>query len=234
MDKIQLRQLFDYDTWTYTYVLWDNNNKEAIIIDPVLEQADRDLNFINKLGLKLVYIFETHVHADHITAAYTLKKKTSAKICYGSKTGVEGADLLLEDGQKIDFGNFKICAIHTPGHTEGCTSYQIENYIFTGDTLFIEGTGRTDFQGGSSSNVYDSVRNKIFCFPDDTIVYPAHNYQGLNMSTISYEKKYNPNVGDSVSKEEFIENEKNKKRPHPKKIDIAVPANLKCGQTSFE
>ena len=234
MDKIQLRQLFDYESWTYTYVLWDSATKESIIIDPVLEQADRDLNILKKLDLNLIYILETHVHADHITAASLIKEKTNAKICYGSKTGVEGADLLLDDGQKIKIGCFEICAIHTPGHTEGCTSYFVEKYVFTGDTLFIGGTGRTDFQGGSSSDVYDSVKNKIFCFPDDTIVYPAHNYQGLNMSTISYEKKYNPNVGDHILKEDFINNEKNKKRPHPKRIDVAVPANLKCGRTSFE
>ena len=118
---------------------------------------------------------------------------------------------------------------HTPGHTSGCVCYYVDGFIFTGDTLFIEGTGRTDFQGGSASNTYDSIREKIFILPNDTIVYPAHNYNGLTSSTIEYEKKYNPNVGDDVSKEQFMINEKNKKRPYPKKFDIAVPANLKCG-----
>tara|TARA_B110000438_G_C15732952_1_gene615008 strand:- start:487 stop:1191 length:705 start_codon:yes stop_codon:yes gene_type:complete len=234
MDKIQLRQLFDYETCTYTYILWDLNTKDAIIIDPVLEQVNRDFAYIEKLNLNLKYIIETHVHADHITGGFKLKQKTSAQICYGSKTGVEGADILLDDGDKILIGTHELSVIHTPGHTEGCTSYYVKNYIFTGDTLFIEGTGRADFQGGSSSDVYDSVRNKIFCYPDDTIIYPCHNYNGLNMSTIAYEREHNPNVGDSVLKKDFIENEKNKKRPYPKRIDVAVPANMKCGRDSIE
>tara|TARA_Y100000994_G_scaffold234101_1_gene222677 strand:- start:1830 stop:2534 length:705 start_codon:yes stop_codon:yes gene_type:complete len=234
MDKIQIRQLFDYETCTYTYVLWDFATKDAIIIDPVLEQVERDFSYLKKLKLNLKYILETHIHADHITGASKLKQKTNAEICYGSKTGVEGADILLDDGDKIKIGSIELCAIHTPGHTEGCVSYYTENYIFTGDTLFIEGTGRTDFQGGSSDDVYESVKNKIFCYPDETVVYPCHNYNGLNMSTIGYERQHNPNVGDSITKENFIKNENNKKRPYPKRFDTAVPANLKCGRDSFE
>ena len=230
MNKIKIKQLFDYDTWTYTYLLWDESTKESIIIDPVNEQLDRDIVLINKLKLKLLYIFETHVHADHITAASKLKDLTNAKICYGSKTGVDGADILFEDGDKINFGKHEIIAIHTPGHTGGCVSYYIQGSIFTGDTLFIEGTGRTDFQEGSSSSIYDSVRNKIFSYPDETIVYPCHNYNGFLNSTIGHEKKFNPNVGDKISKEVFIDNEKRKNRPYPKNFDIAVPANLKCGK----
>ena len=229
MNNIKIRQLFDYDSWTYTYLVWDENTKEALIIDPVLEQVDRDLNYIKKLDLKLLYILETHVHADHITGASYIKHKTNAKICYGSESGVSGADLLLQDKDKLKLGDITITSMHTPGHTSGCVSYYCEGYVFTGDTLFIEGTGRTDFQGGSASNTYDSIREKIFILPNDTIVYPAHNYNGLTSSTIEYEKKYNPNVGDDVSKEQFMINEKNKKRPYPKKFDIAVPANLKCG-----
>ena len=230
MNKIKIKQLFDYDTWTYTYLLWDESTKESIIIDPVIEQLDRDIVLINKLKLKLLYIFETHVHADHITAASKLKELTNAKICYGSKTGVDGADILFEDGDKINFGKHEITAIYTPGHTGGCVSYYIQGSIFTGDTLFIEGTGRTDFQEGSSISIYDSVRNKIFSYPDETIVYPWHNYNGLLISTIGHEKKFNPNVGDKISKEVFIDNEKRKNRPYPKNFDIAVPANLKCGK----
>ena len=229
MNSINIKQLFDYDTWTYTYILW-NSSKEAIIIDPVLEQTNRDLDVLDKLGLTLKYIFETHVHADHITGATVLKNKTSAKICYGSKTGVKGADILFEDGEKLSFGKHTIFIHHTPGHTSGCVCYYVEGSIFTGDTLFIEGTGRTDFQGGSSSNTYDSVRGKIFSYSDDTIVYPGHNYNGFIHSSIGYERKFNPNVGDHVSKDEFINNEKEKKRPYPKKFDIAVPANMKCGK----
>ena len=229
MSQINIKQLFDYDTWTYTYLIW-NSDKEAIIIDPVLEQTKRDLDVLDKLGLDLKYIFETHVHADHITGATTLKNKTLAKICYGSETGVKGADILFEDGEKFSFGMHDIIIHHTPGHTSGCVCYYVDGFIFTGDTLFIEGTGRTDFQGGSSENTYDSVRKKIFSYSDDTIVYPAHNYNGFMHSTIGHERKFNPNVGDHISKDEFIQNEKSKNRPYPKKFDIAVPANMKCGK----
>ena len=138
MNKISIRQLFDYDTWTFTYVLWDKNNKDAILIDPVLEQVQRDLELISKLGLELKYILETHVHADHITAASILREKTGAQVCYGSKTGVKGADIMMDDGYVINFHGHEIHAIHTPGHTDGCTSYYIDGFIFTGDTLFIE------------------------------------------------------------------------------------------------
>jgi len=230
MDKINIRQLFDYETCTYTYILWDSVSKEALIIDPVLEQTQRDLDYLNKLSLKLKYIVETHIHADHITGAWMLKNKCDAKICCGSETGVKGANILLGDGDEITVGNYFLKAIHTPGHTEGCTSYYIDGYIFTGDTLFIEGTGRTDFQGGSSENIFESVRNKIFTYPDSTIVYPAHNYKGFTSSTIAYEKQNNPNVGVHMSKEDFIEKEKNMNRPYPKRFDVAVPANLICGK----
>ena len=230
MRNINVKQLFDYDTWSYTYVLWDCKTLNAIIIDPVLEQIDRDLDVIEKLNLNLTHIFETHVHADHITAASKLRKKTGSKICYGSKSGVKGADIFFDDGEKFMLGNHEITIHHTPGHTLGCVSYYVYGYIFTGDTLFIEGTGRTDFQGGSSINTYNSIREKIFSYSNDTIVYPAHNYNGFLMSTIGYERKFNPNVGDSVKKEEFIENERLKKRPYPKRFDVAVPANMKCGE----
>jgi len=232
MTNLNIKQLFDYDTWTFTYLLWDNDSASVVIIDPVLEQTDRDLDLIKKLGLELTHILETHVHADHITGASILKEKTGAKIYYGSKTGVVGADFLLDDGSRIDIGSFSIDVLHTPGHTRGCTSYYVDGYIFTGDTLFIEGTGRTDFQGGCSQSAYESIRNKIFTYPKETIVYPGHNYKGFNSSTIAHERKFNPNVADHIKKEDYIEREKNINRPYPKRFDIAVPANLKCGKTS--
>ena len=233
MNSVKVRQLFDYDTWTYTYLLWCNDTKKCILIDPVLEQVNRDLGLIKKLALKLEYVLETHVHADHITGADLIRSKNDVKIVYGSKTGVKGADIFLNDNDDLSFGKHTIKAIHTPGHTSGCTSYYINGYIFTGDTLFIEGTGRTDFQGGSSSDTYDSVTKKIFIFPDETIVYPGHNYNGFTCSTISEEKKSNPNVGLHVSKEEFLDNESKKERPYPKRFDIAVPANLVCGKNKI-
>jgi len=227
---MHLRQLIDRETCTYTYILWDSNTLDALIIDPVLEQVSRDLEYINKLNLKLKYILETHVHADHITGASKIKDITKSKICYGSKTGVDGADILLGDNETFNVGSILIKALHTPGHTEGCTSYFIDGCIFTGDTLFIEGTGRTDFQGGSSVDTYNSVRNKIFSLPDETIIYPGHNYKGFTSSTIEYERKHNPNVGDSVDVEDYVLREKNMNRPYPKRFDVAVPANLLCGK----
>ena len=230
MKSLNVRQLFDYDTWTYTYLLWCNKTKHCLLIDPVFEQVERDLSLIEKLGLNLKFVLETHVHADHITGASLIKTKKDIKIVYGSKTGVEGADIYLDDNEILKLGNENLQALHTPGHTSGCTSYYIDGYIFTGDTLFIDGTGRTDFQGGSSSDTYDSVTKKIYNFPNDTIVFPGHNYSGLTMSTIGEEKKSNPNVGLHIKKEDFILNESKKERPYPKRFDIAVPANMKCGK----
>ena len=230
MNNVKVRQLFDYDTWTYTYLVWSKKTKEAVIIDSVIEQVSRDLELVDKLNLKLKYILETHVHADHITGAYSIKTQTDAKICYGSKTGVEGSDLYLKDNQEIATGGVQIKAIHTPGHTSGCTSYYTKGFIFTGDTLFIGSTGRTDFQEGSMDAIYNSVREKIYLFPDNTIVYPGHNYNGLTSSTIKEEKEHNPNVGVNVTFKEFEKLELSKKRPYPKRFDVAVPANMKCGK----
>ena len=230
MNSIKVRQLFDYDTWTYTYLLWCEETRKCLLIDPVLEQVDRDLKLIQKLQLALDYVVETHVHADHITGSDVIRSKTGAKVVYGSKTGVKGADIYLDDDQILSLGNHNIKAMHTPGHTSGCTSYYIEGYIFTGDTLFIDGTGRTDFQGGSSSDTYDSVTQKIFKYPDHTVVYPGHNYNGFTCSTIAEEKKSNPNVGLHITKEDFILNESKKERPYPKRFDVAVPANMRCGK----
>ena len=161
-----------------------------------------------------------------------MRKKIGVLIYYGSESGVDGADILLKDGDAIQVGQFDIKTIHTPGHTAGCVCYYTCGMLFTGDTLFIGGTGRTDFQGGSAGLLYDNVVEKLFCYPDNTIVYPAHDYSGKSLSTIGEEKKWNPNVGVKITKSEFIENERNKSRSYPKKIDIAVPANMKCGRTS--
>ena len=227
-----MRQYFDSESCAYTYLLFDAVKNQAVIIDPVLEQMDRDLDAIEKLDLNLLGILETHVHADHITAAYKIRKKTGVLIYYGSESGVDGADVLLKDGDVIQVGQFDIKTIHTPGHTSGCVCYYTCGMLFTGDTLFIGGTGRTDFQGGSAGLLYDNVVKKLFCYPNNTIVYPAHDYSGKVLSTIGEEKKWNTNVGVKITKSEFIENERNKSRSYPKKIDIAVPANMKCGQTS--
>jgi glyoxylase-like metal-dependent hydrolase (beta-lactamase superfamily II) len=228
---MKINQLFDRESYTYTYIVSDSENN-AVIIDPVLEQFDRDASFIEYLSLKLFFIIETHIHADHITSAYLLKEKFKSKIAYGSENDVKEADLFLKDNEILNVGNLALKTIHTPGHTAGCISIYSNGYIFTGDTLFIKGAGRTDFQGGSSSSSYDSIKGKLYTLPDETIVYPAHDYKGITSSTILQEKIWNESVNDRTLKEEYIQRELNKNRPYPKKFDIAVPANTHCGDSS--
>lgn len=228
-EELFFRQLFDYDTWTYTYLIADLQTQEAALIDTVKEQVSRDLNLVKELGFQLKFVLETHVHADHITGADEIRHATGAKGLVGAETKVTCADIRLGDGESINLGRFQIKALATPGHTNGCTSYFIEDRVFTGDALLIHGTGRTDFQQGSSAALFDSITQKLFSLPDATLVYPAHDYRGLTVSTIGEEKKFNPRVGGGKSKEEFIEIMANLKLAMPKKIQIAVPANLACG-----
>lgn len=230
--QLKMRQLFDQETWTHTYLLWDSNSKEGIIIDPVKEKVERDLKLIKELEVNLKFILETHVHADHITGAGDLREQTGAQVYYGAAAGVQCADGSLGDGDELAFGDFKVKALSTPGHTDGCTSYLVENLVFTGDTLFIRGTGRTDFQQGSSEDLYRSVNDKLFSLPDDTVVYPGHDYKGMWFSTIKEEKKFNPRLGAGKTIEEFVKIMDNLNLAHPKKIAEAVPANLKCGLTT--
>lgn len=224
------RQLFDTESSTYTYLVADKNSREGILIDPVLEKVNRDKKLIDELGIKLQYILETHVHADHITGADSLRTLTRAKIAVGAATGVTGADVLLKDGQKLTVGGITLTALATPGHTSGCTSYFIPGMIFTGDTLFIRGTGRTDFQQGSPETMFDSITKKIYALPNDTVIFPAHDYNGQTSSTITEERCFNPRVKDEVSKDQFVSLMKNLRLADPKKINEAVPANLKCGK----
>lgn len=226
------RQLFDYETWTYTYLLADPRSKEAIIIDPVLEQTSRDLALIRELGLKLKFIFETHIHADHITGAAVLKKETGAKICVSAIAQANGVDMALVDGEELLMGEFPIRVISTPGHTNTCTSYYMNGMVFTGDTLFVRDAGRTDFQQGSNENMYNSITKKLFALPDNTLVYPAHDYKGQSASTIAEEKKFNAKVGGGKSLKEFTDLMLAMKLGQPKKIHIAVPANMNCGAVS--
>ncbi|MBH10599.1 MAG: Zn-dependent hydrolase [Candidatus Marinimicrobia bacterium] len=230
MKSLSLRQYFDRESCTYTYFIFNDKGKECIIIDPVMEQIDRDLENIKRLKLRLTGILETHVHADHITGAYTIREKMGAPIYYGSHSGVKGSDYLLEDGDSIQLGPYEVLTIHTPGHTKGSVSYYCSGMLFTGDTLFIGSTGRTDFQGGDPGILFDSIKNKLFVYPDETKVYPAHDYSGVMFSTIGEEKRWNQNVGKGMTREKFIQSEKEKNRSYPKKFDIAVPANLKCGK----
>ena len=223
------RQLFDYETWTYTYLLADSEKREAVLIDTVREQAERDLLLLRELGLKLVYLLETHIHADHVTAAASLRAKTGARIALSAAAGVKVADIQLRDGEELAFGSHRIRCIATPGHTNTCMSYFCENRVFTGDTLFIRDAGRTDFQEGSPEKMYESVTRKLFSLPEDTQVFPGHDYKGLTSSTIGEEVAFNSKLGGGTTLAQFKERMAAMKLGQPKKIHIAVPANMECG-----
>lgn len=228
--EIIFQQMFEPESSTYTYIIADKVSKEAAIIDPVLETVDRDLKLIAELDLRLMYVLDTHIHADHITGAGEIRKRTQAKTVISARAGVDSFDIQIEDGQELLLGNKKIKVIATPGHTDTCVSYAFEGMIFTGDALLIRGCGRTDFQQGSPENLYDSVHEKLFQLPADTLVYPGHDYRGQMSSTIGLERKFNPRLREDKSREEFIKIMSELKLPHPKKIHEAVPANLAGGE----
>ena len=225
------RQLFETSTSTFTYLLADPISGEAVLIDPVLDTVDRDLALITELGLELVYTLETHVHADHVTGAGRLRERLGSKSVLGAATGATCADLLVRDGDKIFFGDRWLEVRETPGHTDGCVSYVLddESMVFTGDTLLVRGTGRTDFQEGDPGRMYDSIQTKLFVLPDDAAVYPGHDYRGFTCSTIGEEKSLNPRIGAGRSRDGFIGIMNDLQLAHPKRIAEAVPANLGCG-----
>ena len=231
--NILFRQLFDEKTWTYSYLVGDTNTWSALIIDPVLGQVDRDLKLISELWLTLTHIFDTHIHADHITGSGVLRDRTWAKIAMGTGAAIAQPDILLADNEVIQVGSIDIRSFATPGHTDGCTSYLIEDMIFTGDTLLIRKTGRTDFQQWSPAKLYHSI-TKLYTLPDTTHVYPGHDYQGLTMSTIGEEKLYNTRMRSDTSIEELTETMHRLKLEYPKYIDIALPANMKLGIVSSD
>ncbi len=222
------RQLFDHDTYTYTYLLGDEKSREAVIIDPVKEQMTRDLKLIDELGLTLRYAVDTHVHADHITSAGDLREVTGCETGVSTGGDVACADHALNDNDEIHFGGHTLRVMTTPGHTDSCLSFHVDNMVFSGDALFIRGTGRTDFQQGDAGLLYDSISNKLFTLPDETIVYPGHDYRGNTMSTIGEEKQFNPRM--TQPRDLFIQTMNALDLPDPKKIMEAVPANLACGQ----
>ena len=235
-EKIGLQQLFDADSSTYTYLLWDQSTKDAILIDPVDLQVDRDLAAANELGLNLVYGINTHAHADHITGTYMLKQKVEGLKSVISEASRAAADIKIGAGDRIMFGSRFLEAMPTPGHTEGCFSFVADDHSFvmTGDALLIQGCGRTDFQGGSSETLYESVHAQLFSLPDSCIVYPAHDYNGRTQSSIGDEKSTNPRLGATKTKDEFVEIMANLNLAYPKKIDVAVPANMRCGVPDVE
>lgn len=222
-------QIFDPQSSTYTYILGDPETREAVLIDPVDTQWERDLKQLERLNFKLVYLLETHAHADHVTSAGKLREVTGAKAAAPAGCGIGPADLQLLDGELIRFGrNEQIKAIHTPGHTAGSMSFLWREHVFTGDTLLIDGCGRSDFQSGSAETLYDSVTTKLFSLPDHLIVWPGHDYKGRSASTIGWEKRNNSRLA-ARSKSEFVELMANLKLPPPKLIDVAVPANQNLG-----
>ncbi len=222
------RQLFDQNTWTYTYLVWDEMTREAAIIDPVREKFERDRQYIQDLGLDLKYVFETHVHADHITGAGLLRDAFGARVAVHRDGGTQCADIQIEDEDVFLLGRQIITALHTPGHTNGDVTYAIQGALFTGDALLIRACGRTDFQQGDSGRLYDSI-SKLFTWPDTTIVYPGHDYNGFTSSTIGEEKRLNPRLGNSKPREDFVNIMENLDLPKPGLIDVAVPGNLVCG-----
>ena len=218
------RQLFDPTSSTYTYLLADSAAGEAVLIDPVRDQFDRDLGLLRSLGLKLVWVLDTHVHADHVTGANALKLATGARTAVGRGCEAEGFDRQLTDGDEIRFGGETIRVIATPGHTHGSVSFHWYDRVFTGDALLIGGCGRTDFQAGDAGTLYHSITDRLFALDDEVLVYPGHDYKGRRVSCIAEEKTLNPRLAGK-SQTQFIEIMDNLHLPKPKLIDIAVPAN---------
>ena len=226
------RQLFDYETCTYSYLIADYQTREAALVDSVIEQSDRDLLLIKELGLKLVYALETHIHADHITGANRLRELTGCLGVVPKGAEVNCADRFLEDGEVLRLGQITIEAIATPGHTDSHLAYLVNRtHLLTGDSLLIRGCGRTDFQSGDGGTLYGVVTDRLFHLPDETLVYPGHDYRGQTVSTIGEEKAFNPRF-KGRTKAEFIDYMASLNLPDPKKIAEAVPANLQCGKVS--
>ncbi|HET6339742.1 MAG TPA: rhodanese-like domain-containing protein [Polyangiales bacterium] len=225
------RQLFDHDSSTYTYLLADAQTREAVIIDPVFEQFDRDRGVIEELELELRYSLETHVHADHVTATTLLRKRFGAQSVISERAGVVCADLQVKHGDLIRFGAHALEVRETPGHTDGCLTYVSTEppLAFTGDALLIRGCGRTDFQSGDSARLFESVHAQILSLPDDTLLYPAHDYKGRTVTSVREEKRHNPRLGGGRSSGEFVKIMAELSLPYPRKIDAAVPANVRCG-----
>ena len=219
-------QLFDTKSSTYTYILSSGKGREALIIDPVLEHTDQYLNLLNKLELKLVKVIDTHIHADHITGLNELSERTSCTKIMGENSKSEVVDLRVKEDENVKIDNINLKVMYTPGHTDCSYSYLMNDRVFTGDTLLINGTGRTDFQNSNARQQYDSIFNKLLKLPENTIVYPAHDYNGKKHSTIGSERKNNPRLQVN-SVDQYVEIMNNLKLANPKMMDVAVPANLK-------
>ena len=222
------RQLFDKLTSTYTYLIASTKGREALIIDPVLENVDKYVALLNELDLKLVKVIDTHIHADHITGASKLKDQTKCATIMGDQTPAEAVEIKVKDGEIIKLDQLKIKALYTPGHTSDSFSFLMNNYLFSGDTLLINGTGRTDFQNGSAKDAYNSIFNRLLKLPEETLLYPAHDYNGKKFSSIGNEKKFNPRL-QVDNQNEYVEIMNNLNLPKPKFIDLNISSNIKLG-----
>jgi glyoxylase-like metal-dependent hydrolase (beta-lactamase superfamily II) len=230
---VLFRQLFDSESSTYTYLLADDASGAALLIDPVFEQFERDRALIRELRLELRFTLETHVHADHVTGAWRFREALGSRIVLSKRSGAEGADVYVDHGDVVRADTFALEVRATPGHTNGCVTYVTcdRRMAFTGDALLVRSAGRTDFQQGDPAALYRSITEQIFTLPDDCLLYPAHDYAGRTVTTVGEEKKWNPRVGGDASEGDFVGYMQNLGLPHPKQIDVAVPANLECGKT---
>ena len=223
-----LKQLFDQKSSTYTYLIASSKGREALIIDPVLENVENYIQLLTELDLRLVKVIDTHIHADHITGAGKLKDNTKCITIMGNHTPADAVEMKVNDDEVIELDKLKLRALYTPGHTSDSFSFLIDNYLFSGDTLLINGTGRTDFQNGSAKDAYNSIFNKLLKLPDETLLYPGHDYKGEKVSTIGKEKKFNPRLQVS-SADEYTEIMKNLNLKKPDKIGFNIASNLKLG-----
>ena len=222
------KQVFDKKSSTYTYLIASAKGREALIIDPVIENVDHYINLLKSFDLKLVKVIDTHIHADHITGARELKNKTNCVTIMGEHTPAEAVEIKIKDDEIIKLDQLNIRALYTPGHTSDSFSFLMDNYLFSGDTLLINGTGRTDFQNGNAKDSYNSIFNKLLKLPDETLLYPAHDYKGEKVSTIGKERKFNPRLQVN-NEDEYIEMMNNLNLKKPEKIDLNIASNLKLG-----
>ncbi|HEY5598099.1 MAG TPA: MBL fold metallo-hydrolase [Kiloniellales bacterium] len=227
------RQLFDATSSTYTYLIASRGGGEALIIDPVIERVDRYIQLLDELDLKLIKAIDTHVHADHITGLGALRDRTRCITVMGEQSGADVVSVRVTDGDRIEIEGVSLAALYTPGHTDDSYSFLMGDRVFTGDTLLIRGTGRTDFQNGDARAEYHSIFDKLLKLPDETLVYPAHDYKGDTVSTIGEERAYNPRL-QVRSVDEYVELMNNLNLPNPKMMDVAVPANLHIGMPQDE
>lgn len=233
---LTFRQLFDATSSTYTYLLGDPGSGQAVLIDPVYGNERRDMALVRELGLRLIATLDTHVHADHITAAWLLKQRCGSQILLSRDAQALHVDRPLAHGDRVAFGSRHLEVRATPGHTDGCLSYVLDDHrmAFTGDSLLIRGCGRADFQQGSPARLYASVKQQILSLPEACLLYPGHDYRGLTVTSVGEERKFNPRLGGDVDEADFTGYMNNLGLPHPKLMDIAVPANLRCGRPDVD